>query len=142
MYCISQGKSLTHALHITLELLIFTGESTFSHTNSTNFQVNRDHDFQNINSFKTEVPIIWKLVHWFALQINGLVSIWYGPTSWKSYIKYISIYNIIPAVSDLNKSMLSQYYPSTISLCSHAICFAWNKNFSNSSARKNRTWLN
>ena len=28
------------------------------------------------NSFMTKVPIIQKPVHWFALQINGLVSIW------------------------------------------------------------------
>ena len=28
------------------------------------------------NSFVEEVPIIWKLVHWFALPINGLVSKW------------------------------------------------------------------
>ena len=38
-----------------------------------------------INSFMTEVPIIWKPVHWFAEQINGLVSIWQGPPSWKCY---------------------------------------------------------
>ena len=29
-----------------------------------------------LNSFMTEVPIILKPVHWFALQINRLVSIW------------------------------------------------------------------
>ena len=29
-----------------------------------------------INSFMTVVPIIWKPVHWFALQIIGLVSLW------------------------------------------------------------------
>ena len=29
-----------------------------------------------INSFMTEVPIIWKPVHWLAQQINGLVSKW------------------------------------------------------------------
>ena len=29
----------------------------------------------NFNSFKTEVAIKYKPVHWFALQINGLVSI-------------------------------------------------------------------
>ena len=28
-----------------------------------------------VNSFMTEVPIIKKPVHWFARQINGLVSI-------------------------------------------------------------------
>ena len=28
------------------------------------------------NSFMTEVPIIQKRVHWFAEQLNGLVSIW------------------------------------------------------------------
>ena len=39
---------------------------------------NISHD---INSFVTEVPIIQKPVHWFALQINGLVFIWLGPPS-------------------------------------------------------------
>ena len=29
----------------------------------------------SINSFKMEVPIISKLVHWFAEQINGMVFI-------------------------------------------------------------------
>ena len=29
-----------------------------------------------VNYFMTEVPIIYKSVHWFALQINGLISIW------------------------------------------------------------------
>ena len=29
----------------------------------------------NFNSFMTEVAIKYKPVHWFALQINGLVSI-------------------------------------------------------------------
>ena len=28
----------------------------------------------------TEIPITQKPVHWFALQINGLVSIWSGPS--------------------------------------------------------------
>ena len=28
------------------------------------------------NPFMTEAVIIWKLIHWFAKQINGLVSIW------------------------------------------------------------------
>ena len=36
-----------------------------------------------LNSFMTEVSIIQKPVHWFAEQINGLVSIWYRPPSWK-----------------------------------------------------------
>ena len=31
-----------------------------------------------INIFMTEVPIINKTIHWFALQINGLVSLWQG----------------------------------------------------------------
>ena len=39
----------------------------------------------SFNSFITEVPIIWKPVNWLAKQINGLVSIWQGPPSWKSY---------------------------------------------------------
>ena len=30
----------------------------------------------NFNFFMMEVPIIYKPVHWFALQINGLVSMW------------------------------------------------------------------
>ena len=30
----------------------------------------------DFNSFMTEVPMIQKPVHWFAIQINGLVSIW------------------------------------------------------------------
>ena len=29
------------------------------------------------NSFMKEVPLVWKPVHWFAKQINGLVSTWY-----------------------------------------------------------------
>ena len=29
-----------------------------------------------VNSFMTEAVTIQKPVHWFALQINGLVSIW------------------------------------------------------------------
>ena len=37
-----------------------------------------------INSFTTKADIIQKPVHWFAEQINGLVSIWYRPPSWKS----------------------------------------------------------
>ena len=37
------------------------------------------------NSFITEVPIIQKPANWFAEQINGLVSILYGPPSWKSF---------------------------------------------------------
>ena len=36
------------------------------------------------NSFTTEADIIYKPVHWFPLQINGLGSIWYRPPSWKS----------------------------------------------------------
>ena len=32
-------------------------------------------DLHAINSFMTEVLIIWKPIHSFALQINGLVSI-------------------------------------------------------------------
>ena len=36
------------------------------------------------NSFMTKVPIIQKPVHWFALQISVLVSIWTGPPPWKS----------------------------------------------------------
>ena len=37
-----------------------------------------------LNSFMTKVPIIQKPVHWFAEQINDLVSIWLGPSPWKS----------------------------------------------------------
>ena len=29
-----------------------------------------------LNSFMTETDIIYKTIHWFAEQINGLVSIW------------------------------------------------------------------
>ena len=29
-----------------------------------------------VNTFMAGVPIIYKPVHWFALQINGLVPIW------------------------------------------------------------------
>ena len=29
-----------------------------------------------INSFMTELPIMKKTVHWFAVQVNGLVAIW------------------------------------------------------------------
>ena len=36
-----------------------------------------------INPFMNEVPIIWKPVYWLAEQIEGLVSIWWGPPSWK-----------------------------------------------------------
>ena len=36
----------------------------------------------SFNSFMTEIPIIWKQVYWFVLQINGLPSIWFGPPSW------------------------------------------------------------
>ena len=36
----------------------------------------------------TEVPIKQKPVHLFALQITGLVSIWYGPPKWKSKYKH------------------------------------------------------
>ena len=32
-------------------------------------------NFKAVNFFTTEVPIIKKPVHWFALQMNGLVSI-------------------------------------------------------------------
>ena len=40
-----------------------------------------------VNSFMTEVfIIILKPVHWFTEQINGLVSIWQGPPSRKSYL--------------------------------------------------------
>ena len=39
---------------------------------------------QKMNSFMTEVPIIQKPFHWFARQINWLVSLWYGFLSWKS----------------------------------------------------------
>ena len=35
------------------------------------------------NSFMTEIPIIKKLVHWFALQINDWFLVWYGPPSRK-----------------------------------------------------------
>ena len=34
--------------------------------------------FNPIKSFMTEVVIIYKPVHWFAEQINGLVFIWYN----------------------------------------------------------------
>ena len=41
--------------------------------------------FKNLlNSFTTEVLILLKPVHWFALQINKVVSTWWGPPSWKS----------------------------------------------------------
>ena len=30
----------------------------------------------DFNVFMAKVPIIWKSVYWFAMQINGLVSIW------------------------------------------------------------------
>ena len=46
----------------------------------------KDKNCLALNSFMTEVPIIQKPVHWFALQINGLVSIWQWPPSWKSSI--------------------------------------------------------
>ena len=36
------------------------------------------------NSFMMEADIIQEPVHWFSLEINGLVSIWYRPPSWKS----------------------------------------------------------
>ena len=31
---------------------------------------------QSMISFMTEVPVVWKAVHWFVLQINGLVSVY------------------------------------------------------------------
>ena len=43
----------------------------------------RPQQFQEFNSFMTEADIIKKPVYWFAEQINGLVSIWYRPPSWK-----------------------------------------------------------
>ena len=39
---------------------------------------------KTIKSFMTEVPIMQKPVHSFALQTDGLTSIWYGPSSWMS----------------------------------------------------------
>ena len=36
-----------------------------------------------INSFITEVSFIQEPVHWFHLQINWMISIWYGPSSLK-----------------------------------------------------------
>ena len=41
-------------------------------------------DEDRLESFMTKVPIIQKPVHWFAEQINGLVSIRQEPPSWKS----------------------------------------------------------
>ena len=54
----------------------------FSYTYSA---FSRIFDLIGINSSMRGVPIIQKTVRWFALQINGLVSIWLGPLSWKSY---------------------------------------------------------
>ena len=42
-----------------------------------NFQYNIVAGFYTLfNSFMTEAVIIYKPVHWFALEINGPVSIW------------------------------------------------------------------
>ena len=40
-----------------------------------------------VNTFMTDVPTIKKPVHWFIKQINGLVSIWSGPLSWKDLFR-------------------------------------------------------
>ena len=41
-------------------------------------------DEKRLESFMTEIPI-QEPVHWFAEQINGLVSIRQEPPSWKNY---------------------------------------------------------
>ena len=38
-----------------------------------------------MTGFVAEVPIIYKAVHWFVLQINALVSAWSRALSWKSW---------------------------------------------------------
>ena len=53
------------------------------------------------NSFMKEVPVAWKPVHWFAKQINGLVSTWY----------------------------ITGYTSSTLTVCLHSSHFLiWTKN--------------
>ena len=43
---------------------------------SKSHNIQFDKDFKDINSFMTKVPIIQKPVHWFAVNINGLASVW------------------------------------------------------------------
>ena len=52
--------------------------------------IKQNWQIQVMNSFMTEVHIIEKPVHWFAEQINRLVSMWQGPPSWKSYWKLLT----------------------------------------------------
>ena len=55
------------------------------------------------NSFMKEIHIILKPVHWFAEQINGLVTgfIWYGPPSWKS----------VNCVGTMNNLFINRFVP-------------------------------
>ena len=73
-----QKKYWNWILAILAFLIIFA--KTFHHMCSTGSRYVSLHGY---NSFVTDVSIIYKPVHWFAQQINGLVSIWYWPPSRK-----------------------------------------------------------
>ena len=63
------------------------------------------------NSFMTEALIIQKPVHWFMEQINVLVSIWYGPPSWKSKTHFRPIFTYISIKSTHFKPLSHLYTP-------------------------------
>ena len=59
----------------------------------------------------TEALIIQKPVHWFMEQINVLVSIWYGPPSWKSKTHFRPIFTYISIKSTHFKPLYHLYTP-------------------------------
>ena len=48
----------------------------------------------SFTSILTEVPIMYKPIYWFPLQINVLVSIWQGPPSVMKVLKLVSAFFI------------------------------------------------
>ena len=48
----------------------------------------------SFTSILTDVPIIYKPIYWFPLQINVLVSIWQGPPSVMKVLKLVSAFFI------------------------------------------------